>query len=89
METSCRPKYFFTSEIIESESHIRFLPVMVARLILSLKKAAALQGSARSFGVPNTNSAPHFAARRRVVSTGDDICLDTLATTYEGARSPA
>lgn len=62
---------------------------MVTRLMLSLKKAAALQAGAQSLGGPNANKVPYFAARRRVVSTGDDICLDTLATTHEGARSTA
>ena len=74
------------SEAVESEPRVRYLPVMITRLMLSLKKATALQ-DAWSFGGPTINNAVGFAQRRGSVTTRDEIRLDTFESSYGGARS--
>jgi len=67
-----------------------YLPVMVGRLMLSLKKAASLQGDpSRSFGEPAVNMCIGFAERRGTVATGDVIRMDTLSSGHEGSKSRA
>ena len=77
-------RYFFASETMGSEPRLRFIPVMITRLMLSLKKAASSQEHGWSFGEPNTHATIRFAERRSDISTRDEICLDTLASTREG-----
>jgi len=62
---------------------------MIGRLMLSLRKAASLQGDAWSFGLPTTNIGMRFAERRGPVTTGDGIHLDTFLGGREGAQSRA
>jgi hypothetical protein len=76
--------YLFASEPIGSKPHLRFIPVMVTRLMLSLKKAAAPQKW--NFGEPTTHTAMRFAGRRGGVSTRDEIHLDVFTSTHEGAQ---
>jgi hypothetical protein len=76
------------SETIGSKPHLRFIPVMVTRLMLSLKKAAASQQE-WNFGEPTTHTAMRFAERRGGVSTRDEIHLDIFASTHEGTQSRA
>jgi len=79
--------HVFASETIESESCLRFLPVMVTRLLLSLKKAVAnTQERGWNLGEPTTHTTMRFAERRGV-SRGDEIHLDTLLSTQEGTQS--
>jgi hypothetical protein len=75
-------------ETIGSEPHLRFLSVMIARLMLSLKKAAASQQGGWSFGEPTTYTSIRFAERRGD-STRDEIDLDIFASTHEGTQSRA
>ena len=76
----------FASETIGSESRLRYLPVMITRLLLSLKKASASQEYGWNLGEPTVHTTMRFAERRGV-ATRDEICLDTLASTHEGAQS--
>jgi len=68
-----------------SIGNIVFLPVMVTRLILSLKKAAASQESGWSLGELTTTSSVRFAGVQGFGTTRDDIRLDN----FEGARNRA
>jgi len=62
---------------------------MIGRLMLSLRKAASLQGDAWSFGVPTANIGMRFAERRGPVTTGDGVHFDTFSGEREGAQSRA
>jgi len=66
----------FTFQNIESESCLRFIPVMVVRLLLSLKKAGASREDGWSLGEPTTHTTMKFADRRGGVATRDEIPLD-------------
>ena len=60
----------------------RFLPVMISRLMLSLRKAAYRQQNNRSSVSPRTDrrsfqNMMFFRPRRSTISGGDDIPLDT------------
>ena len=72
---------------IESELRLRFLLVMVTRLLLSLKKAGASREHGWSLGEPTTHTAMKFADRRGGFATGDEIPLDTFASTRETTQS--
>ena len=71
---------------VESELRLRFLPVMVTRLLLSLKKAGASREHGWSLGEPTTHATMKFADHRGGVSTRDEILLYTFASTHEGAQ---
>jgi hypothetical protein len=81
--------YLFVPETIGSEPRLRLVPVMVTRLLLSLKKAAASQKYGWSLGEPTTHTTMRFAERRGGVSTRDEIHLDIFASTHEGTQSRA
>ena len=83
------PGGFFASEAIESDPRLRYLPVMITRLLLSLKKANVSQEYAWSLGEPATHTTIRFAEGRGGVSTRDEIRLDTFAGTQEGTQSQA
>ena len=70
-----------------SEPHIRYLPVMIARLILSLKKASVSQECVWSLGEPSTTTSVRFAGSQGLGATRDEIGLDTFGGRHEGARS--
>jgi len=78
---------FLTSEAIGPELGVRYLPVMIGRLMLSLRKAASLQGDAWSFGLPTTNIGMRFAERRGPDATGDETHLDSFFGGREGTQS--
>ena len=61
-----------------SEPHVRYLPVMITRIMLSLKKAAASQGDQWSLGEPTTFTGVRFAPDRVHDTTGDVIALETF-----------
>ena len=82
---SCMSGGFFVSEAIESDPRLRYLPVMITRLLLSLKKANASQEHAWSLGEPATHTTMRFAEGRGGASTRDEIHLDTFASTQEAA----
>ena len=73
---SCTSNQFFTSGVVESELHDRYLPVMITRLMLSLKKAAASQGDLWSFGDTTAITRVKFAAP--LDTSGDEIGLDNF-----------
>ena len=81
------PEHFLTSETAGSDTCPRFPPVMITRLLLSLKKANASQEHRWSFGEPTTHTTMRFAERRGGVAVRDVIYLDTFSSTHEGARS--
>jgi len=85
--------YVWTSALVpettRSDPRPRLLPVMVARLMLSLKKAANPQEGGWSLGEPTTHMTMRFAERRGGVSTRDEVPLDTFASMQEETRSQA
>lgn len=76
-----------TSETVGFEPRLSFLPVMITRLMLSLKKAATLQDNGWSLGESTTHSTTRFAQLQSGVATRDEIRLDTFASTYEEIQS--
>jgi len=79
--------YLSASETIESESCLRFLPVMITRLLLSLRKASAAREHGWDFGGATTFTDMGFPEPRSSVSGRDDIRLDILTTKHEGTQS--
>ena len=79
--------HLFVFKNIKSESRLRFLPVMITRLLLSLKKAGASQEYGWSFGEPTAHTSMRFAERRPGVVTRDEIYLHTFSSTQEGTQS--
>jgi len=75
--------HLFPFQDIGSESCLRFLPVMITRLLLSLKKAGASREHGLSLGEPTTHTAMRFAERRGGAAT---VHLDTFASTHEGTQ---
>ena len=73
--------------MVESEPRVRYLPVMVARLMLSLKKASNSQEDVWSFGEPSTDNSVRFAGGRGLGVTRDEIVLDTFGGRYQWTRS--
>ena len=71
----------FLSEAVGSEPRLRFLPVMIARLMLSLKKAAT--PGAWTFGEPSMR----FAEPRYSVATRDEVRLETFASGLGGSET--
>jgi len=59
---------------------------MITRLLLSLRKAGASREYGWNLGEPTAHTTMKFAERRGGVSTGDEICLDTFASTHEGTQ---
>ena len=80
-------RHLFASKTIGSELCRRFLPVMVTRLLLSLKKAVATQERGWKLGEPTTHTTMRFAEHRGGASAGDEIHLDTLASAPEETQS--
>jgi len=87
VETRCTPKHFLTSETISgSDPCLRYLPVMITRLLFSLRKANASQGHGWSFGEPTTHTTMRFAERRGGGTTIDAVHLDTFVVAHEETR---
>ena len=82
---SCASKYFFAFQVIGPDPRLRYVPVMITRLLLSLKKANASQEYAWNLGEP-TAHAPMKFAERRGVSKRDEIPLNAFASTQEGTQ---
>ena len=72
----------FPSKVVGSESFVRYLPVMITRLMLSLKKAASQEGE-WTLGEPTIK----FAERQRPSETHDEMHLDTFTSGPGGAHS--
>ena len=86
VESQCTPKYFLASEPTGSDQCLRYLSVMITRLLLSLKKASTSQEHGWSFGEPTIHSTMRFAELRGGVSTRDEVPLDTFLSTHEGSQ---
>ena len=71
---------FLAPEAVESEPHARYLPVMITRLMLSLKKAAVSQTSEGlwSFGEPAAVTRISFARPQGRETSRDEISLDSF-----------
>ena len=80
-------KNLFAFRNIASESRFRFLPVMITRLLLSLKKASASREHGWSFGEPTIQTTMRFANHRGGASVRDEIPLDIFASTRERTQS--
>ena len=80
-------RHLFAFQNIESESRLRFIPVMTIRLLLSLKKAGASQERGWNLGEPITHTTMKFAELRGGFTTRDEIRLDIFASTHEGNQS--
>ena len=80
-------RYLFAFRNIASESRLRFLPVMITRLLLSLKKVGAPQEDGWSFGESITYTTMNFAEPRGGAAGRDEVPLDTFASTQEGTQS--
>ena len=79
--------HVFASETIESESCLRFLPMMITRLLLSLKKAVAnTQERGWNLGEPTTHTTLRFAERQGVARR-DEIPLDIFSSMHERTQS--
>ena len=61
-----------------SEPRVRYLPVMITRIMLSLKKAAASQGDHWSFGESSTFTGVKIAGVRNHNTPGNVMILETL-----------
>ncbi|KAF9644220.1 hypothetical protein BDM02DRAFT_3122279 [Thelephora ganbajun] len=78
-----------TLQVHPAGGNIVYLPVMIARLMLSLKKANASQEHVWSLGVPTTHTTVAFAERRGFSDTRDEINLDVYGSGHEGTQSQA
>ena len=81
-------RHLFAFQNITSESRPRFLPVMVTRLLLSLKKASASREQGWSLGEPTTHTTMKFVERRGGITTKDiEIPLGTFSSSQETTQS--
>jgi len=76
------------SATIGSEPYLRYLPVMITRLLLSLKKANASQEQAWGLRELSTHTTMEFAESRCGTTTGShEMCLEIFASTREETQS--
>lgn len=77
------------SGTVEPEAHVRFLPIMITRLMLSLREASALQAQQGvwSFGGPTVPTNLRFDGSRGLGATRNEIALGTVAGRYKESRS--
>ncbi|KAF9645174.1 hypothetical protein BDM02DRAFT_3120678 [Thelephora ganbajun] len=76
-------------QLLPATGNIVYLPVMITRLMLSLRKANASQEHAWSLGRPTVHTTMAFAECRGFIDAGDEIHLDTHANRHEGTQSQA
>ena len=62
---------------------------MITRLMLSLKKATTSREYVWSFGEPTVITTVRFPDRRSLMTTRDEIPLDTLGSGDEGTQGQA
>jgi len=75
-------------QMLAASGNAVYLPMMIARLMLSLKKASdSPQGDTWSFGKPSTGTSVRFARSRRPGTARDEIDLDTFGGRYGWIRS--
>ena len=80
-------KHPFAPEAIESDPRLRYIPVMIARLMLSLKKAGDSQEHGWSLVVSTTHNSIRFAERRGGVVTRDETPLDNFRACRKGLKA--
>ena len=83
----CTSDDLFAFQDVGSDPRLRYLPAMITRLLLSLRKANASQ-VAWSLGEQTTYTTIGFAERHGGVFTRDEMHLETFASTHEGAVTP-
>ena len=88
-ETPCTSEYLSASETIGSDRHLRFLSVMITRLLLSLRKANASPEPGWSLRELTTHTTIRFAEHLGGVVTRDETRTDAFASTHEGTQSQA
>ena len=88
-ETPCTSEYLSASETIRSNLRLRFLSVMITRLLLSLRKANASQESGWCLGRLTTHTTIRFAENLGDVVTRDETRTYDYASTHEGTQSQA
>ncbi|KAF9644033.1 hypothetical protein BDM02DRAFT_1244016 [Thelephora ganbajun] len=76
-------------QLLPATGNIVFIPIMITRLTLSLRKASASQKDVRSFWEPTTATDVRFAGCRGFEVTGHGIGLGTFGGGREGARGVA
>ncbi|KAF9648233.1 hypothetical protein BDM02DRAFT_3261179 [Thelephora ganbajun] len=74
-------------QVLPAVGNVVYLPVMITRLMLSLRKANASQECGWSLGAPTAHTTMAFAERRGVTDAGDEVHLDTYASGHEGTQS--
>ncbi|KAF9644210.1 hypothetical protein BDM02DRAFT_3190815 [Thelephora ganbajun] len=72
-----------TIQLLPAIGNVVYLPVMITRLMLSLKKATVTREYAWSLGEPTLNTVMGFAERRGPANVKDEIPLDTYAGKHE------
>ena len=87
VQSSCTSESLFV--YVRSERCLRYLPVMITRLILSLKKADASKVQAWSLREPTAHTTMRFAERQGGAITGDEMRLDTFANMRDGTQNLA
>lgn len=88
-ETSCTSKCISPFKTVSSEPHLSYLPVMINRLMLSLKKAITSREQIWSLGEPTINIPMKFPGHRGLVTIVDEIRLDEFSSRGEEAQSQA
>ncbi|KAF9644217.1 hypothetical protein BDM02DRAFT_3263685 [Thelephora ganbajun] len=78
-----------TIQLLPGTGNLVYLPVMVTRLMLSLKKSNASQTYAWSLAKPTVHTTMAFAERRGFAGTGDEVHLDTYPSGQGGTQSQA
>lgn len=73
---SCTSGHLISSGVVESEPYLRYLPVMIARLMLSLKKATASEVYVWTIGEPAATAAT--SVRFAEDHTRDEMALNNL-----------
>lgn len=88
VEMLCTSEHLLASESHTSEPRLRYIPVMITRLLLSLKKASS-EEYLWSLGELTTNTM-RFAEHGGAMTTKDDsMHPDTVPSKQEGAQSRA
>ena len=80
-------EYPFVFQTTRSDPRPRYVPVMVTRLLLSLKKAATSPRHERSIGELTMHTTIRFAEHRGGAITRDEIHMDTFVSTHEETQS--
>ena len=80
---------FFASQAIRSDPRLRYLPVMITRLLLSLRKAGVSEKREWSIVDQTMHTTMRFNEGRDDVVRSDEIHMDTFVTAHEGTQTQA